>query len=408
MIFPAVKDKPKDKAEVQLLTGVNGTGKTRLLCLLAAILGNDLHLRTRLKGNSTVNVGITNALSFSDGKYHIGPATQWSSLGFTHGGQSHYNDGVANYVATMRSQPAFAYRGVSYVSDAKIVVLAGVPRPDRPTCLSFSRPNDHSGKLLQLIANLKVSAALENMNMNGPAGEALGRATGIIRSIENAITEITGRAFLFNVKNFPEPTINVKWGPSELPFDVLPDGLRSIIGWIVDAVVMTDAWLQGNGNIRATPSFFLLDEIESHLHPIWQRRVLPAFQSLFPESQIFVATHSPFVIASLNCGWIHQLSVQASDGKVLLQPPISAHSGDSYISVIEDIMGLNEWFDQETERLLKEFREARDLAYKGSDENKTKALKLAENLAGKSAELRMVMGRELNQMERQLSSTAAK
>lgn len=41
-----------------------------------------------------------------------------------------------------------------------------------------------------------------------------------------------------------------------------------------------------------------LDEIEVHLHPAWQRRILPVVQSLFSKAQVFVSTHSPFVIAS--------------------------------------------------------------------------------------------------------------
>jgi predicted ATP-binding protein involved in virulence len=83
------------------------------------------------------------------------------------------------------------------------------------------------------------------------------------------------------------------------------DGLRGIIGWLVHALVMIDVWLQGKADPTNTEAVFLLDEIESHLHPAWQRKILPAFQRLFPKSQIFVATHSPFVISSLNHGWIH-------------------------------------------------------------------------------------------------------
>ena len=51
--------------------------------------------------------------------------------------------------------------------------------------------------------------------------------------------------------------------------------------------------LQGNGVV-------LIDEIELHLHPEWQRRVLPRLLQTFPHFQFAVTTHSPLVLAQLN------------------------------------------------------------------------------------------------------------
>lgn len=44
----------------------------------------------------------------------------------------------------------------------------------------------------------------------------------------------------------------------------------------------------------------LIDEIESHLHPNWQREIIPILTQLFPNIQFFIATHSPQVISSVN------------------------------------------------------------------------------------------------------------
>ena len=51
----------------------------------------------------------------------------------------------------------------------------------------------------------------------------------------------------------------------------------------------------------------LIDEIENHLHPTWQRRVIPALLKHFPGLQIFATTHSPFVVAGLKAGQVHVL-----------------------------------------------------------------------------------------------------
>ena len=58
---------------------------------------------------------------------------------------------------------------------------------------------------------------------------------------------------------------------------------------------------------RQQPAILLIDEIENHLHPTWQRRVIPALRKHFPGLQIFATTHSPFVVAGLKRGQVHRL-----------------------------------------------------------------------------------------------------
>ena len=56
------------------------------------------------------------------------------------------------------------------------------------------------------------------------------------------------------------------------------------------------------------PAILLVDEIENHLHPTWQRRVIPALLRNFPGLQIFATTHSPFIVAGLKKGQVHLLN----------------------------------------------------------------------------------------------------
>jgi predicted ATP-binding protein involved in virulence len=242
---------------------------------------------------------------------------------------------------------------------------------------------------------------MEQLSQRGAAPR---RHSQIVRAIEEALTAITGFSFHFLMKSYPQPSLAVEWAENTLPFDALPDGLRSIIGWMVDAVTMVDAWMQGDGNPANTEAVFLLDEIETNLHPAWQRRILPAFQRLFPKGQIFIATHSPFIISSLNYGWIYPLVIEA--GTVKCKQPMPASEGDSYITAVEDIMGVKEWFDPETENLLSEFRSVRDKAYAGELGARPKALILAGQIASRSKELEFFIGREVAQMERQLRGRA--
>ena len=55
------------------------------------------------------------------------------------------------------------------------------------------------------------------------------------------------------------------------------------------------------------PGIVLIDEIELHLHISWQRKVLPFLVKVFPNLQFIVATHSPFVVSSIESAVVYDL-----------------------------------------------------------------------------------------------------
>jgi hypothetical protein len=69
-------------------------------------------------------------------------------------------------------------------------------------------------------------------------------------------------------------------------------------------------------------------------------------------------------------------------------------------------MGMKEWYDVETEKLLAEFRNKRDKAYKGDSEAQKEARQLGTKIGERSMELDFMMGKELIQMDRQLAKNA--
>lgn len=51
-----------------------------------------------------------------------------------------------------------------------------------------------------------------------------------------------------------------------------------------------------------TPGVVLIDELDLHLHPKWQRQVVGDLKKIFPKVQFVATTHSPFIIQSLDEG----------------------------------------------------------------------------------------------------------
>ena len=52
-------------------------------------------------------------------------------------------------------------------------------------------------------------------------------------------------------------------------------------------------------NPLEAPGILLIDEIELHLHPRWQQKVIPALRAAFPNTQLIVTTHSPAVLTTV-------------------------------------------------------------------------------------------------------------
>lgn len=86
-----------------------------------------------------------------------------------------------------------------------------------------------------------------------------------------------------------------------LPYKMLSDGQRNIIGLIADMAIRCatlNPHLMEEAN-NLTNGIVLIDELDLHLHPNWQKRIVDDLKTTFPKIQFFVTTHSPFVVQSL-------------------------------------------------------------------------------------------------------------
>lgn len=104
----------------------------------------------------------------------------------------------------------------------------------------------------------------------------------------------------------------------KLPATWLSDGYRAMLSWIAD--LLGHAFLESRGSIEPEnlQGIVLLDEIDLHLHPTWQRRIIPLLRRVFPKLQFIVNTHSPLVLAGFEREEIILLKMQ--DGQVVQDP----------------------------------------------------------------------------------------
>ncbi|MGL6244824.1 AAA family ATPase [Pseudomonas sp.] len=97
----------------------------------------------------------------------------------------------------------------------------------------------------------------------------------------------TGREHLFEMNGFV------------LPFRALSDGYRAYIGWIGDMLFHVCKGIASGLKLREMRGVIMVDEIDLHLHPEWQRSVVPTLAKALPNVQFILTTHSPLVVGSL-------------------------------------------------------------------------------------------------------------
>ena len=124
----------------------------------------------------------------------------------------------------------------------------------------------------------------------------------------------------------------------DLTLDQLSGGYRIILALAAD---LARRMAQGNPH-RDDPlgceAIVLIDEIELHLHPAWQQRVLGDLRRTFPNTQFIVSTHSPQVLTSVPPRQIVELSRE--DGTIVAGGTSAATYGAEAGDVLSTVMGV--------------------------------------------------------------------
>jgi len=147
--------------------------------------------------------------------------------------------------------------------------------------------------------------------------------------------------------------MTVKKQGQELIVDQLSDGEKCLLAMVGDlarrlaiANPSLEKPLEGSAVV-------LIDEIELHLHPKWQREIIPALTRTFPNCQFIITTHSPQVISQVKPDGIYIL--EATPEGIVAKRPESSFGRDSN-RILEDLMGVSERPQQIKDNLRELFR----------------------------------------------------
>ena len=163
---------------------------------------------------------------------------------------------------------------------------------------------------------------------------------------------------------------------------VLLDGLslghRTVTAWIVDLAWRLIVEYPESAKPLEEPAVVLIDEIDLHLHPYWQRTIMQQLSEHFPNVQFVATTHSPLMITSMinvNVAVLKQV-----DDDVVIDNDLGAVEGWRVDQVLVDLFGLKSARSKRFEDLMNE-REKLLAKKRVTVQEKARLKKIAEDLS---------------------------
>ncbi len=195
-------------------------------------------------------------------------------------------------------------------------------------------------------------------------------------------------------KHHPEQT-------KRMPFKYLSDGVRNMLAMIAD-IAFRCAVLNPHFQTEAarkTEGIVLIDELDLHLHPAWQRHVVKSLKDTFPNIQFIVTTHSPLILSASQDKVITINEDENGEAKAYYRQ----HTyGKTANDVLKNIMNTPERIN-EVQELLDEYFELIENGEGNTDNSKEIGKKLKGYLGQDDTELMraemLLSFRELEKIE---------
>ncbi len=192
-----------------------------------------------------------------------------------------------------------------------------------------------------------------------------------LEAVREAVSQVLGDYDYPYTDKVPVDMFITKKGKPETVYNVsqLSNGYGTMLAFVMDlarmmAMANAEEYNKQGKSVLESPAIVLIDEVDLHLHPSWQQRVLPDLMRTFPNTQFIVTTHSPQVISSIAKKHIRVLE----DGKVHGMNYVT--EGVDSARILDEVFGVNplpldnSW--------AKKLNECQDFIYNGKwDSEKT-------------------------------------
>lgn len=176
----------------------------------------------------------------------------------------------------------------------------------------------------------------------------------VLDTLRQVVNEFVPEFTDLRIQEAPKLGLVVEKEGKLLYLHQLSDGERGLLALVFDLTRrLAIANPELDDPLTDGSAVVMIDEIELHLHPRWQREVLGRLMFVFPNCQFIVTTHSPMVLGEAKARCIRFLEYQ--DGKVIATTPQEAYGMDAN-RVLQELMGSpvrNQKIEQKLQELFK-------------------------------------------------------
>ena len=351
-----------------VFVGNNGSGKTSILEGLAISLGsvftkldglkggsinkNDVRLKAYPMGES-IDIQPQYPVEISTHGIINGLPVKWKRALNSEKGSTTIKDAkqildvAENYQARLRAGdqslilPFIAYYGTGRLWDYHREKKSDV-------FLTKTRTNGYidslSGtaniKLMMNWFNKMSYEKLKNNMLDKPSSVELDMVYDAMKQCFSRITGYTNVELLYNIftNEIDCYFVDEQNLQKSIPLSRMSDGYKCTLSLIADIayrIAILNPQLGTNG-LQETSGIVLIDEVDLHLHPAWQHRILSDLCDIFPKIQFVVTTHAPAVISSVRS---ENLVILKNDEVI---DPFSEIYGNDANSILKEIMGVAE------------------------------------------------------------------
>lgn len=147
--------------------------------------------------------------------------------------------------------------------------------------------------------------------------------------------------------------VRIKTFSGSVPLSALSLGYQTTLAWTLDLAWRLFAHYPKSANPLEEPAVVLIDEIDLHLHPLWQRTIMDSLTELFPRAQFIATAHSPLMVQSAPCANLVVVQKDNDEVRIINEPDVVRSWRVDQI-LTSELFGVPASRDRATEKLFKE------------------------------------------------------